>query len=146
MRLLLAIGLVLGSGAAAQAENLKGTAIILRALDKVTATTEDYTVQVGDTLEYGSLSIDAVHCEKRPPEELPETFAFLKIRDAKLDGNGQETDEAEVVFSGWMFGSRPTLSALDHGVYDVWVIGCQTPEPVLPDFSEDEKIEGGTLR
>jgi len=109
---------------------------MLRALDKVTATTRDYTVKVGDTLEYGSLSIDAVHCEKRPPEELPETFAFLKIRDAVLDGKGQETDEAEVVFSGWMFGSRPTLSALDHGVYDVWVIGCRTPEPILPDFTE----------
>jgi len=136
MRALLAISFVLASGVSAQAENLKGTAIMLRALDKVTATTEDYTVKVGDTLEYGSLSIDAVHCEKRPPEELPETFAFLKISDAVLDGKGQETDEAEVVFSGWMFGSRPALSALDHGVYDIWVIGCRTPEPVLPDFTK----------
>jgi len=136
MRSLLAIGIVLASGASAHAENIPGTAIMLRALDKVTATTQDYTVKVGDTLEYGSLSIDAVHCEKRPPEELPETFAFLKIRDAKLDGNGQETDEAEVVFSGWMFESRPALSALDHGVYDIWVIGCRTPEPILPDFAK----------
>jgi len=146
MRLLLAIGLVLASGVTAQAENLTGTAIVLRALDKVTATTQDYTVPVGDTLKYGSLSIDAVHCEKRPPEELPETFAFLKIRDAKLDGEGRETDEAEVVFSGWMFGSRPTLSALDHGVYDVWVIGCRTPEPILPDFTGDDKVENKIRR
>jgi len=107
---------------------------MLRALDKVTATTRDYTVQIGDTLEYGSLSIDAVHCEKRPPEELPETFAFLQIRDNKLDGKGEESEEAETVFSGWMFASRPALSALDHGVYDIWVIGCKTPEVKLPDF------------
>lgn len=136
MRIFIAIGILLGSGVSAHAENIPGTAILLRALDKVTATTEDYTVKVGDTLEYGSLSIDAVHCEKRPPEELPETFAFLKIRDAKLDGNGKETDEAEVVFSGWMFGSRPALSALDHGVYDVWVVGCRTPKRVLPEFTK----------
>lgn len=136
VRLSLAIGFALASGVSAQAANITGSAVILRALDKVTATTQDFTVKIGDTLEYGSLSIDAVHCEKRPPEELPETFAFLKIRDAQLDGKGKETDEAETVFSGWMFGSRPALSALDHGVYDVWVIGCRTPELKLPDFTQ----------
>lgn len=135
MRVFAAAALALISSAPAQASNLKGSAVILRALDKVTATTQDYTVAVGDTLEYGSLSIDAVHCEKRPPEELPETFAFLKIRDAKLDGTGGRAEE-EIVFSGWMFASRPALSALDHGVYDIWVVGCKTPEPVLPEFSQ----------
>ena len=136
MRALLAVGLVSLSAMSAHAANISGSAVMLRALDKVTATTQDYAVNVGDTLEYGSLSIDAVHCEKRPPEELPETFAFLKIRDAKLDGTGQETDESDTVFSGWMFASRPALSALDHGVYDIWVIGCKTPELKLPDFDQ----------
>lgn len=135
MRCIAAAALLAVSATSAQAANLKGTAVILRALDKVTATTEDYTVQIGDTLQYGSLSIDAVHCEKRPPEELPETFAFLKIRDAKLDGTGGRAEE-ETVFSGWMFASRPAVSALDHGVYDIWIIGCKTPAPILPDFTE----------
>ena len=137
MRFILALSVVLMSGVSSHAANITGSAIMVRALDKVTATTKDYTVKVGDTLEYGSLSIDAVHCEKRPPEELPETFAFLKIRDAKLDGTGRETNETDTVFSGWMFASRPALSALDHGVYDVWVIGCKTPEIKLPDFDLD---------
>ncbi len=132
----LAIVLTLGSGFAAQAANIPGSAVMLRALDKVTATTQDFTVEIGETLEYGSLSVDAVHCEKRPPEELPETFAFLKIRDTKLDGKGEESEEVETVFSGWMFASRPALSALDHGVYDIWVIGCKTPEVKLPDFDQ----------
>lgn len=135
MRFLAATVLVLLSGMSAQAANISGSAVVLRALDKVTATTQDYTVEVGDKLQYGSLSIEAVHCEKRPPEELPEIFAFLKIKDAKLDGKGGRAEE-ETVFSGWMFASRPALSALDHGVYDIWVIGCRTPEPVLPDFTE----------
>lgn len=30
------------------------------------------------------------------------------------------------IFSGWMFASTPGLSALDHPVYDVWVIDCKT--------------------
>ena len=124
--------------APAQAENLKGTAVVLRTLDKVTATTQDYTVKLGDVLEYGSLSIDAVHCEKRPPEEPPETYAFLKIKNTKLDGKGAD-GEKETVFSGWMFASRPAVSALDHGVYDVWVIDCKTPVPKL-DLNLTEKL------
>ncbi|MEP1230038.1 MAG: DUF2155 domain-containing protein [Litorimonas sp.] len=114
----------------AQADNLKGTAVVLRTLDKVTATTKDYTVKVGDVLNYGSLTIDAVHCEKRPPEEPPETYAFLKIDNTKLDGKGADGDK-ETLFSGWMFASRPAASALDHGVYDVWVIDCKVPAPKL---------------
>ena len=124
--------------APAQADNLKGTAVVLRTLDKVTATTKDYTVKLGDELQYGSLSIDAVHCEKRPPEEPPETYAFLKIKNTKLDGKGAD-GERETLFSGWMFASRPAVSALDHGVYDVWVIDCKTPPPIL-DLNLTEKL------
>lgn len=112
------------------AANMKGEAVVLRTLDKVTARTKDFTVPIGDTLTYGSLEIDAVHCESRPPEDLPETFAFLKIRDNRQDGSGQKS-ESETVFSGWMFMTRPAVHALDHGVYDVWVVGCKIPSSVM---------------
>ena len=113
-----------------QAENLKGTAVVLRTLDKVTATTKDYTVSVGDKLNYGSLTVNVRHCEKRPPEDIPETYAFLQIDDRKLDGKGK-SGEVERVFSGWMLASKPAVSALDHGVYDVWVLDCDVPAPVI---------------
>ena len=113
-----------------QAENLKGTAVVLRTLDKVTATTKDYTVRVGDKLHYGSLTVNVRHCEKRPPEDIPETYAFLQIDDKKLDGKGK-SGETERVFSGWMLASKPAVSALDHGVYDVWVLDCDVPAPVI---------------
>ncbi len=109
----------------AAAENLVGQAVVLRTLDKVTATTQDYTVRVGESLTYGALRIDVKHCEKKPPEEIPETFAFLQIFDRRTDGGGKETDP-EKLFSGWMLASKPAISALDHGVYDVWVIDCKT--------------------
>jgi len=116
--------------APAQAENLAGTAVVLRTLDKVTATTKDYTIPVGDELKYGSLTVKVRHCEKRPPEDIPETYAFLQIDDKKLDGKGK-SGEIERVFSGWMMASKPAVSALDHGVYDVWVLDCDVPEPVI---------------
>ena len=70
-------------------------------------------------MTFGSLSITARHCEKNPPEEAPEAAAFLEIVDAK-------PGEAPVkLFSGWMFASSPAVSALEHPVYDVWVIDCK---------------------
>lgn len=110
----------------AMAENLTGNAVVLRTLDKVTATTEDYTVKIGEKLTYGSLTVAVKHCEKRPPEDVPETYAFLQIDDLKRDGKGDDGQE-DRVFSGWMMASNPAISALDHAVYDIWVIDCKVP-------------------
>jgi len=119
----------------AHAKNWVGDAVVLRALDKVTATTKDYTVKVGEALTYGALRVDVKHCETRPPEEVPETYAFLQIFETKLDGKGQAGEE-EKAFSGWMMSSNPAISALDHPVYDIWVLGCQVkrqaPETIAP--------------
>ena len=128
-----------------QAENLKGTAVVLRTLDKVTATTKDYTVPVGDKLTYGSLTVNVRHCEKRPPEDIPETYAFLQIDDKKLDGKGK-SGETERVFSGWMLASKPAVSALDHGVYDVWVLDCDVPAPVIEPDEDAELLAIPKLR
>jgi len=106
--------------------NLKGNAVVLRTLDKVTATTEDYTVKIGEELTYGSLTVAVKHCEKRPPEDVPETYAFLQIDDLKRNGKGDDGQE-DRVFSGWMMASNPAISALDHAVYDIWVIDCKVP-------------------
>ena len=102
---------------------MQGKHVILRTLDKVTAITEDYRVAVGDELRYGSLTISVKNCQKTPPEEIPETYAFIQIDDLTLDSE-RETDKQERVFSGWMLSSSPAISALDHSVYDVWVLDC----------------------
>ena len=121
--LVFAVPLICG---AASAENLKGNAVVLRTLDKVTATTKDYTVRIGNELTYGSLTVAVKHCEKKPPEDVPETYAFLQIDDLKLDGKGDKGEKVRV-FSGWMLASNPAISALDHSVYDIWVIDCKVP-------------------
>lgn len=110
--------------------NIIGDRVVLRTLDKITAATKDYDVKIGETLTFGSLTVDVKHCEVKPPEAIPETFAFLQIFEppqlsdkerAKLSG---EPDPIKL-FSGWMLASKPAISALDHPVYDVWVIGCK---------------------
>jgi hypothetical protein len=93
--------------------------VILQGLDKITARVTTIEAPVGKPVTFGSLSITARHCDKNSPEETPEAAAFLEIVDAK-------PGEAPVkLFSGWMFASSPAVSALEHPVYDVWVIDCK---------------------
>ncbi|RKR03098.1 DUF2155 domain-containing protein [Maricaulis maris] len=101
-----------------------GSLVVLRGLDKVTARTRDFEVAIGDTVQFGALSITAQYCRKRPPEETPETYAFLQVNDRRTDGFGVDV-EGEPIFSGWMFASRPAQNPLEHPVYDVWVIDCR---------------------
>ena len=91
---------------------------VLQGLDKVTARISTVRAPIGVKVRFGSLSIVARICRKTPPEEPPESAAFLEIDDVKLGETPQR------IFSGWMFASSPALSALEHPVYDVWVIDC----------------------
>jgi hypothetical protein len=95
---------------------------VLQGLDKITARVSRIEAPVGATTEFGSLRITARACDKRPPVEPPESAAFLEISDAKP---GEEKVD---LFSGWMFASSPALSALEHPVYDVWVLDCMNAE------------------
>ena len=94
-------------------------AAVLQALDKVTARVSTFEAPVGDTVRFGTLHIIARACDKRPPEETPESAAFLDISEIKL---GEPT---EGVYRGWMFASSPALAAMEHPVYDVWVVDCR---------------------
>lgn len=107
------LGAVAGPAGAIEAD-----VVVMQGLDKVTARTRTFRVPVGATKDFGSLRITARHCYKTPPEEPPERKAFLEIVDRRPDRKPVE------VFSGWMFSSSPALNALEHPVYDVWVIDC----------------------
>lgn len=109
-------------GTAGPAAAIDADVVVLRGLDKITARTSTFEVPVGSTREFGTLKITARHCWKTPPEEPPQRKAFLEIVDERPDQPAQE------VFSGWMFSTKPALSALEHPVYDVWVIDCHVTE------------------
>ena len=102
-----------------------GDKVVLQGLDKVTARVSTFEARLGVTVRFGTLSITLRGCNRTPPEEPPESAAFLDIFEARVG-------EAPVsLFRGWMFASSPALSALEHPVYDVWVLECKrsAPEP-----------------
>lgn len=92
---------------------------VLQGLDKITARVSRIEAPIGTPVRFGTLEILAKRCEKRPPEETPETTVYLDITEHRPG------EAAVQLFSGWMFASSPAVSALEHPVYDVWVIDCK---------------------
>ena len=113
-RISLALGALVVAGTAAAQD-----VAVLQGLDKVTARISTIDAPIDEHIRFGTLSIVVRHCRKTPPEEPPETTAFLEVDDVKPG------EQPVRLFSGWMFASSPALSALEHPVYDVWVIGCK---------------------
>ena len=108
-----------GAGAAPVPDQMVARpAAKLQGLDKVTARTSTFTIAVGETKMFGSLRVTLRACRENPPIEPPEAAAFLEVVENKPG------EKAEAVFSGWMFASSPALSAMEHPIYDVWVLSC----------------------
>lgn len=113
--------------------------VVLRTIDKLSARTHTFEIPVDKTVKFSkSLFIKARACRKASPLDKPENAAFLQIWERKPN-----EDDAQWVFSGWMFSSSPSLSAMDHGVYDVWVIECKNAATSeKEEFSSETVPEG----
>ncbi|WP_374650475.1 DUF2155 domain-containing protein [Dongia sp.] len=120
------------------AHAIPGDNVVLRAMDKITARVSTITVPVGGTVAFGSLQITAKACDKHPPEETPEASAFLDVVEEKPGEAPQPR------FQGWMFASSPALSALEHPVYDLWVLDCTGDDAGQPAPSSSSTTESGT--
>ena len=91
---------------------------VLQGLDKVTARVSAFKAVIGKTMTFGTLKIIVRRCDKRPPEETPESAAFIEVSE-------ERPGESPIsVYRGWMFASSPALAAMEHPVYDVWVLDC----------------------
>ncbi len=116
----LAFLLALVAGGSARAQTwIENDIAVLQGLDKITARISTFEAELDRVARFGTLEIIPRSCQKRPPEEQPESAVFLEIEETYQDR------DSERLFSGWMFASSPALSALEHPVYDVWVIDCR---------------------
>ena len=122
----------------AVAETIAEPVALLQGLDKITARVSKFEAPVGTPVRFGTLSIRVRDCEKNPPEDPPESAAFLEIDELR-------PGEASLrVFSGWMFASSPALSALENPIYDINVLDCMTTNGSPPASSG--KVDEKTAR
>jgi hypothetical protein len=87
----------------------------LQALDKVNALASQLTIKVGESATFGSLTIAVKSCMLRPPDQPADAAAYLDVTDSHADSPG---------FDGWMLANEPSVSMMQHPIYDLRVTGC----------------------
>lgn len=110
----------------AAADRIKHPIAVYAGLDKITGRIISFEVATNETVQFGSLQITERACYTRPPTEAPQTTSFLEIDEVDTANNYKR------IFSGWMFASSPGLHALEHPVYDVWLVDCKGGSEVIP--------------
>ena len=106
----------------------------MQAMDKITGRVSVINVPVNSTVEFGSLSIVVRSCKTRPAEETPDNFAFVDITDKTLKG------EEFNIFKGWMISSSPATHAVEHPIYDVWLLQCTDEKNDKKNILSEEEL------
>ena len=88
-----------------------------RLLDKISNKLIDKIISVDDSEEIETLIIKVYACFSEPPTEISEDYVLVDIID-----NFQ--DSKKNVYRGWMISSSPEVTALEHPIYDMWLLGC----------------------
>lgn len=95
-------------------------------LDKITGRITTFDVYVDETVQFGALQITPRACYTRPPTETQRTSVFVEVDQVSLAG------KIDRIFTGWMFADSPALNAIDHAVYDIWLLECKQSSDVPP--------------
>jgi hypothetical protein len=96
---------------------------IVQALNKTTAKTSILTLKVGEKTSFGSLKIIAHKCWQSPLEQKPENKILLEIFEFRNES--EEKTQEKRIFYGWMFSSSPSISSLEHAIYDITALNCK---------------------
>ena len=137
-RLALAFALIAFAIQGAFAAPLNNPVAEFTGLDKITGRTITFDVMIDETVQFGALQVTPRVCHTRPPTEPAQTTAFVEVDEITL------ANKIERLFTGWMFAASPGLHAVEHPVYDVWLVDCKLqmgPEPEAPmpaDTPEEE--------
>ncbi len=100
------------------------TVAIIQGLNKITAKTSLLEIKIGNTIRFGKLTITAHKCWQSSLDQKPESKILLEIfDDNSIEKNGEKGKNR--IFYGWMFSSSPSVSALEHPIYDITAVGCK---------------------
>ena len=92
-----------------------------KALDKITAKTNEINIVIGQKKRFGYLEIHPRRCSKFEDQNNKGVAAYIQVKDLNISDN-----ERVFIFNGWTFSSTPTLNPFDHPVYDLWLSSCKT--------------------
>jgi len=126
LRRILALTLLAGLASPAAAATISNPIAAFSGLDKITGRITNFDVYMDETVQFGALQITPRVCYTRPPTETQRTSVFLEVDQVSLKGG------SERIFTGWMFADSPALNAIDHPVYDIWLVDCKQSSDIPP--------------
>lgn len=112
--------------APAMAETIANPIAAFSGLDKITGRITKFDVYIDETVQFGALQITPRACYTHPATEVQRTSVFVEVDQVSL----QQT--VRRIFTGWMFADSPALNAIDHAVYDIWLVDCTTVSDTPP--------------
>ena len=112
-----------GEAGAARIEN---PVAVFSGLDKITGRITSFDVYVGETVQFGALQVTPRVCYNRDDAEAQKVDSFVEVDEITLDRKIRR------IFTGWMFAESPGLNAVEHPVYDVWLVECKMTSDVPP--------------
>ncbi|AWN50997.1 DUF2155 domain-containing protein [Methylobacterium sp. 17Sr1-1] len=125
-------GALLGTSAPAWADKIRNPTAVFSGLDKITGRIVSFEVAVDETVQFGALQLTPRVCYTRPPTESAKTTAFLEVDEVTLENKYRR------IFTGWMFASSPGLHAIEHPIYDVWLVDCKGGTDIVAEPKEQE--------
>ena len=99
------------------AEPLQRQYANFKLLDKISNKLDEKTIKVNESDFFGTLNIKVYSCFTEPPNEIPEDYVLIDVKD-------NFKDEEESIYKGWMISSSPDITPLEHPIYDLWLLSC----------------------
>ena len=100
-------------------KNLKSSKAVMIGLDKITAKSSEFIINLNEGKKFGSLEIKILKCGKIKINNKTDSVAYMQVKDLT------KTDNEQVfIFNGWTFASDPSLTPFDHAIYDLQLLNC----------------------
>ncbi|MFY7758989.1 DUF2155 domain-containing protein [Aquidulcibacter sp.] len=117
---------------------IRGTGVMIGALDREKGTNVRVRVPVGSQVTYGSLRLKLSACYASNPEDPMEAWAYVEVSDMGRQNTNQlavlpqrnrrdmrEANKERVLRKGWIIASSPAVTPIDHPTYDMWLVSCE---------------------
>ena len=128
----------------------RGSAIIVGALNREARSNTRLRIPAGGQGTYGSLRIKVSGCFMSHPEDSFESWAYVEVSDLGRTNANQlavlpqrnrsrvkEATGERIIRKGWIIASSPSVTPIDHPIYDMWLVNCEGnggvgPQPQWP--------------
>lgn len=118
-----------------EAARIENPVAAFSGIDKITGRITNFDVYIGETVQFGALQVTPKVCYSRDDTEAQKVTSFVEVDEITLDRKIRR------IFTGWMFADSPGLNAVEHPVYDVWLVECKAKSDVPPPEDSETKSQ-----